>query len=154
MYALRRVRGLGDDSALPKYFGMTVDCSNPLVWGLFTYLCGQYSPEAWREMRAFQAPPAPAGTPAVGAGTSTVPAPYACDAAGNCPDYTAALTAAALQQSAASSENLQAWAAGQSPVTDQSGGTGLSTWAWVGLGLVGVLGLAALGGGSPRRYGR
>ncbi len=152
----RRVRGLGDDSALPRYLGMQVDCSNPLVWGLFQWMCGQYSPEAWRQMRAFQGPPAPPAVHAVGAGTSRVPVPYRCSdgsfatAASNCPEFLAAVTDVATEQAADERAALQEWAGEQVPVSDDSGS--LSTFAWVALG-IGLVGVAAVTAGTPRRYG-
>jgi hypothetical protein len=148
--------GLGDDSALPRYLGMQVDCSNPLVWGLFQYMCGEYSPAAWRQMRAFAAPPMPVPMPAVDAGTSKAMLPYRCSdgsyttAATNCPEFLAAVTAAATKQHEAESSALSSWADEQVPVADDPGG--LSMFAWIALA-VGVLGLAAMTAGTPRRYG-
>jgi hypothetical protein len=127
-------------------------------------------------------PPVVAPIPAVDAGTSTTPAPYAClpgDTANpNCPGYDAAVAAAIAQQHAANASALnqvaaniraaiQAGCPNDTLVANADGSLscpsifaglkfpGLPSWALIaGIAVVGVFALSVVGGGSPRRYGR
>jgi hypothetical protein len=123
-----------------------------------------------------QAPPA---NPAVGAAYGNVAAPYTCapgDTSNpNCPGYDAALALSAAQQKAAAdaqniatmnqtAANLKAAAQTQCPAAaliDNGDGTyscppssGTNWLLYGGIALAAVFGLAVVGGGSPRRYGR
>jgi hypothetical protein len=85
--------------------GPQTDCSSATNWALAP-ACWSMSPSAWKQSEALTGgaaiPPPP---PAVDMGTSTLPAPYACQAdatsSPSCPGYTAAINASIAQQTAA-----------------------------------------------------
>lgn len=152
--------GMGSTADLPQsiFGGGPVDCTKNFTW-LVTPECWHYSTSAWEQVVAFQQPPSSVikPPPAVGAGTSTVPAPYACSdgslttAATNCPEYSSAVDASIAQGKALTDQALLDWYGQQAPVTDPSS----TNWLLYGaLAAVGLVALVFVGGGSPRRYGR
>ena len=149
-YRMRRGFGQQSQTGLPSYSLIgTVDCSNPIVWPWF-YKCWQYTPDAWRQMRAFaeQGPGAPVPPPAVSAGESTIPAPY------TQAEYQAAVDEALAQGQTETQAKQSAWAASFVPVSASPSTLGGSWWVWIAVAGVAVFALVAVGGGSPRRYGR
>jgi hypothetical protein len=160
----RNRRGMGivgqpiHGSVIDTGAGTTADCSVGWQWALNSG-CWKYSPSAWDQMKAFGERPASVikPPPAVDAGTSTVPAPYACSsgamatAATNCPEYSAAVDAALKAGKDLTDQALLDWYASQPMVPD----TGSPNWLlYAGIGLGVVFALGVVGGGSPRRYGR
>jgi len=162
-------------SVIDTGFGTTVDCSK---WSsfLFNSGCWKYTFGSWGQMAALSPPPVlPMPPHAVGAGTSTVPAPYACQdgslvtAATNCPEYSAALDTT-IQQ--IEQENRQNILAGVQSLPDNPvPGVDCSTlwnmitdsscWGFdpsgyvvpilIGLGAVIVFGMVGSGGSGSRR---
>lgn len=151
MYA--ESRGLGAVSDLPTMwpFG-TVDCSNPVIWGAFIAKCSEYSPEAWGQIKGFAnpfvQPPAPRS---VAAGYSPLPAPVSPEEAQAQID---AVLGRQVQQFQADERAAVASGSTLIPDSDSTAPGGLGWKLWLALGLVGAAAVAAVGSGSPRRYGR
>jgi len=146
-----RHRGLSAMTDLPRsIFGGNVDCSAYMTW-LYTPECWKRSPEAWDQIKNFVNPFSPsdiAHTPAVSLTPEQagMPAPFTQE------EYQAAIdqaTAAASEQTRANI--LAAVQAGGSQIPSD---TGTNWWLYIGIAAVAVFALVAMGGGSPRRYGR
>lgn len=106
-------------------FGIGVNCASLGSW-LLNSACWGRSLSAWKQIAQFSPPPAPAPTPAVPlaySGHST----YAGNAADVIAQYNAELDAAASQQAANETANLQAWGSLQVPVAADIGGS-ISPW--------------------------
>jgi hypothetical protein len=129
------------------------------AWAAIDPTCFAYSPSAWSQMAGFS-PSALATMPvapsAVSAGASTVPAPY------TQAEYDAAVNAALAQgltetqanNLAASQSQSSVCGSGESLAADGSCVASTNWLLWGGVALVGLFAIVALGGGSPRRYGR
>jgi hypothetical protein len=145
MLTRRGMRGIGDpvSSSSPAVidtgFGTSANCADWASW-LINSGCWKYSVSAWQQMTGFAPPPTPSAPPAVGAGTSSTPAPYACSGIDvtnpYCPEFDAAVTAALKGGQDSTTQNLQAWAGLQVPVADT--GSGMPGW---------LIGALLIGGG-------
>ncbi len=150
--AYLRTRGLG---ALPS------QCEIPILnW--FSWSGGRWCPSIAFDKSVnaagnavvygnnYPTPPNPPHVPAVDAGTSRVPQPYA-----NEEEYNAAIDRAIAEQRASSSGELLAFfgAVDSKNRERESDAFSIPWWMWA-LGGLGVFGLVAVGSGGPRRYGR
>ena len=91
---------------------------------------------------AYPSPPLPAAPPAVGAGTSTIPAPY------TIPQYQAAVTDALTQGQQSTALNLSDFFGGVAAnANDAQKAPGINWPLWIGVGAAGLLGFALLKGG-------
>ena len=104
-------------------------CSGGLYWLWPT--CWGYSQDAWNQMGEFPTPPAP--VPYLPPPSNTPP--------GSAADAQAAIDSALDANKTAANAQMQAFFNNVPLVPDSSS----NTWLYLGLGIVGVLGLAALG---------
>ena len=169
--AYRHRHGLAAVSDLPTVFGSPYHCEYAQNW-IVNPECWQYSTTAWSQIVQFGLPTSAviAPPPAVSAAYGTVAAPYDCTAnpAGNpsCPGYDAAVAASIAAGNAQTKANISNFFSEQPSVgpgctgqyQDANGDwqcpSSTTNWLLYGGIALGVFALVAMGGGSPRRYGR
>jgi hypothetical protein len=128
--------------------GPKTDCSDSWNW-TFAPACWSQSPGAWAlQAGAVAPPPAPTGD------VLTVPPASGADAQATVDQL---VNQQMIDQQA---HNAAGVTSSVSDVILGSGGAAIAAaapavpWLWIGLGVLGVFAATAIGGGSPRRYGR
>jgi hypothetical protein len=125
----------------------TIDCSNPLLWGVFIAKCAKYSPEAWGQIAGFTNPFGP-GTVA---GIPAIPGAYDSAAlAKMTPDQVQAQVDAALAQQVTDTQANAAAAVNLQGVTIPET-AGLSTMAIIAIAVAVGAGVFLLSSGRGRR---
>jgi hypothetical protein len=160
------IQGLGCAASTVGSGFISSDCTSTIAWALDPR-CWKYAPSAWNQMCQFTVPPSPVPPPAVGAGTSTTPAPYDCAAtplaSPSCPGYDAAVSAALAAGETATQIQNQEWANQQpivmpncgsdTPVQDSAGNwTCPSSMSWSTIALIaaGIIGAGIFFSGRRR----